>query len=503
MFRRTFLSAAASAPLFGKRLWAQDAAKPRPLSPANAAPLNVLLIVADDLGVGDLGCYGQKIIRTPHLDQLAAEGARFTNAYAGASISAYSRCVLLTGKQPGFASVRVDQGGVPLEPGDVTVAELLAAKGYLCGAFGIWGLGEVATTGHPNQQGFEKFFGYLHGQHAHQKYPGFLFDDTEYYAFDTNRLPEQNVYVQEFIYQSAMGHLDRARRKQKPTFTYAAFSLPSPELQAPYDDAKVYEGKFPEVPPYNDPREPWLKQKTPRTHYAAMVSKLDAYVGQLLAYLKEQKLEENTLVIVTSDQGSAAREWDPQDLFGSLAGLRGGRGSLYEGGLRVPLLVRWPGKIPAGAVLSLPVSGQDIMPTILEAAGLTTTETNLGVSLLPDLFAAAPAGKSSAKPKKSATKTPTPAAARPGLYWELPVWFKSSGRFANEVPPQAVRMGNWKAVRPQPNGPWELYDLAKDPAEATNVAAQQTAVVQKIEAFAQTSRVAPRVQKLVPSLHFR
>ncbi len=457
MNRRTFLSTALAAA-------ARAQATPPP---------NFLFIMADDLGYGDLGCFGQKKIATPNIDRMATEGMRFTDAYAGCTVCAPSRSVLMTGKHTGHTSVRANTGGVPLLPEDVTIAEVLRTVGYNNGCFGKWGLGDVGTTGVPTKQGFDAFFGYLHQVHAHFQYPGYLIDDEELQPAPGGAGAQ---YANDVIAGLANGFLRQSGRKKTPFFCYVPFTLPHLELLVPGDSMVPYEGKFPEDTPYVDPKNHYGKQAKPRTAYAAMVSRLDGYVGQLLETLATQKLAENTIVFFCSDNGSATALWNDGGFFNSTGGLRGHKQNLYEGGIRTPMIVRWPGKIKAGAVSAQPWMFQDVLPTLAELAGAKAPADIDGVSVVPTLLG---------KGKQVQAEY---------LYWELPKFTSMKGDPLDEIPMQAVRMGKWKAVRPHANGTLELYDLSKDPGEKMNVAGQNPAVMMKIEGICKTARVLPRRQ---------
>jgi len=457
MNRRTFLSLALAASARGQAV----------------APPNILFIMADDLGYGDLGCFGQKHIKTPHIDKLAAAGMRFTEAYAGCTVCAPSRSVLMTGKHTGHTSVRSNTGGIPLLPEDITIAEVLRTVGYKSGCFGKWGLGDVGTAGVPTKQGFDAFYGYLHQVHAHFQYPGYLIDDEELQPAPGGAGAQ---YANDAIAGLANGFIRQYARKKTPFFCYVPFTLPHLELLVPGDSMVPYDGKIPEGEPFVDAKRHYANQAKPRTAYAGMVSRLDGYVGQLMATLESEKQMENTIVFFCSDNGSATALWNDGGFFNSTGGLRGHKQNFYEGGIRTPMIVRWPGKVKAGVVSAQPWMFQDVLPTLAELAGAKAPADIDGVSVVPTLLG---------KGKQVQPEY---------LYWELPKFSAMKGDPLEEVPMQAVRMGKWKAVRPQANGTLELYDLSKDPLEKTNVAAQNPAVMTKIEGICKTARVVPRRQ---------
>jgi len=415
---------------------------------AAAGHPNIIFILADDLGYADLGCYGQKHIRTPNIDRLAAEGMRFTDCYSGASVCAPSRSVLLTGLHTGHTRVRGNfgitggvgpQGRVPLEPGDFTAAELLQGGGYRTGITGKWGLGEPGSTGVPNRQGFQAWFGYLNQRSAHTYYPPYLWRDETRVELEGNRDGQRGQYSHDMMTEFA---LDFVRHRGKEAFfLFLAWTIPH--------------GRY-EVPSL----EPYAETSWPREAraYAAMVTRMDRDVGRLMALLKELGIDGKTIVFFASDNG-AARRWD--GLFDSAGPFRGKKGGPYEGGLRVPMMVRWPGRIPAGSVCREPCYFADFLPTAADLAGLDVPAPVDGISILPLLL-----GKQRALPGRF-------------LYWE---------QIKRNEFRQAVRWGIWKAVRNKPGGPLELYDLGKDIGEKRNVAGEHPDVVKEIEAYLKKAR---------------
>jgi len=435
-------------------------------------PPNIVFILADDLGWGDLGCYGQRWIRTPNLDRLAREGARFTDAYAGCTVCAPSRSVLMTGYHMGHTSVRANTGGIPLRAEDVTVAEVLRQAGYATGCFGKWGLGDIGTEGVPWNQGFEEFFGYLHQIHAHFYYPPYLWENDRRFPLKGNEGGRRVTYSHDVIAGRALDFI--RRRRDRPFFCYIPFTIPHWELLVPEDSLAEYRGKIPEAGPYLDPRRHYADQATPRAAYAAMITRLDRDVGRLLALLAELGLERDTVVFFSSDNGSAER-LRKDEFFRSCGPFRGHKQNLYEGGIRTPMIVRWPGRIPAGRVSDFPWAFQDFLPTAAELAGTPAPQGLDGISVLPTLLGRRQRGHEF-------------------LYWELPRYDAKSGTFPNERPMQALRMGRWKAVRPAPEAPLELYDLGRDAGETENLAGRRPELARRLESLMAGARTPPRPQ---------
>jgi arylsulfatase len=419
---------------------------------------NVVLIVADDLGYGELGCYGQVKIATPHLDRLAAEGLRFTQFYAGAPVCAPSRCVLLTGLHTGHAFVRDNvevqpEGQLALPAGTFTLARALDSAGYATGLVGKWGLGAPGSSGTPEKQGFDEWFGYLCQRQAHSFYPTHLWKNGERVELAGNALGATagREHAQPLLAAEALAFLERHRAE--PFFLYVPFTLPHLALQPQKRDLAEYRDKFPETP--YDGRNGYMPHSTPRAAYAAMVSRLDADVGRLVAKLDELGLAQETLVLFTSDNGPTHDVGGVDtEFFASTAGLRGRKGSVYEGGLRVPLIARWPGMVPAGKSCAQVAGFQDVLPTVLELAGVATP---------PGLD-----GKSFAATLRDGEPRP-----RTTLTWE----FHGYGQQL------AARRGDWKLVQRElakgGRAP-ELYDLAADPSEVRDVAHEHPELVSEL-----------------------
>jgi arylsulfatase A len=433
---------------------------------------NIIFILADDLGHGHLGCYGQKQIETPHIDRLAKEGLRFTQAYAGCTVCAPSRSVLLTGQHTGHCPVRNNGGQFIMRDEDVTIAEILKTAGYATGCFGKWGQGDHGSQGEAIKQGFDEHFGYLHQTHAHFYYPEYLWENDHKFPLEGNARGKHGQYAHDVIMQRAQ---DFIRRNQtKPFFLYLTPTIPHVELAVPEDSFAKYRGKFPRQL-IDDPRPGYIDAEDGYATYAAMISRLDDGVGSIMALLKELKLDENTVVFFSSDNGAqGSGAWQKLiTFFAGTGGLRGSKGDMYEGGIRTPLLVRWPGKIKADVTTNLPVYFADVLPTLAEIAQarIPVRLKIDGHSIVPELLGEKAAGHAQQRHEF--------------LYWELPVGNKGDLQ-------QAVRMENWKAVRRKNALPLELYDLAADPKETKDMAAMQPAVVGKVETYLGTCRIPDR-----------
>ncbi|MDA2927141.1 arylsulfatase [Acidobacteria bacterium AH-259-G07] len=437
-------------------------------------PPNIIFIMADDLGYGHLGCYGQKLIQTPNIDRLAADGMRFTQVYAGCTVCAPSRSVLMTGLHMGHTPVRGNSGGIPLREEDLTVAEVLKQAGYATGCFGKWGLGEAGTSGVATRQGLDEFFGYLHQIHAHFYYPEYLWKNDTKWPLPGNagggRLPgnalgKRDQYAPDEIIKHALTFI-RAN-SDRPFFCYLPTTIPHVELVVPEESLQLYQGKF-EEKPCDDARPGYVDPREPKATLAAMITHMDKHVGQVMALLKELCIDEETIVFFTSDNGAQGGYCTYADFFNATGPLRGYKGSMYEGGLRVPMVARWPGKIAAGQVNDHVWYFADIMPTLAELAEVKPPEGIDGISVLPTLLGENQVGRKQERHEF--------------LYWE----YGSRQRFR-----QAVRMGDWKAVRSQPGAPLELYNLRKDIGEKKNVAAQQPGILAKIVTYLKTCRTDP------------
>jgi len=430
---------------------------------------NIVYIIADDLGYAEVGCYGQKKIKTPNIDKLAAQGMKFTQHYSGNPVCAPSRCVLMTGKHSGHSQVRGNKqvggqegwklgsttgGQWPLEAGTITVAKILQEAGYTTGAFGKWGLGRFGTTGDPNRQGFDHFFGYICQRQAHTYYPNHLWRDGKVEWIEENKDGKEQVYSHDLIADEALKFVKA--NKDRPFFLYAPFTIPHVALQVPEDSLAEYKGKWPD-PPYTGDKG-YFPHPNPRACYAAMVTRMDRDVGRIMSLLKELNLEDNTIVMFTSDNGPTFNGGSDSEFFESARPLRGLKGSVYEGGIRVPFIVRWPGRVKAGSVSEHICAFWDFLPTCCELIGVDAPGDIDGISILPTLLGQ---GK---KQKKHEY-----------LYWEL------RGQ-------QGVRMGRWKAVRPKPNRKIQLYDLDKDIGEQNDVDGAKPGIATKMAEIMMTGR---------------
>jgi arylsulfatase A-like enzyme len=422
---------------------------------------NIVLMLGDDLGYGDLGVYGQKQVATPNLDRLAAEGMRFTQCYAGSTVCAPSRCCLMTGRHTGHARVR-GNALVPLLPGDVTVAEVLRAAGYATGLFGKWGLGEAESTGYPTGKGFDEFFGYVNQLHAHNYYPDFLWKgDAKFPLAGNVEGPRRNIsveraqYAPDVITREALNFIER--HKDGPFFLYYASILPHANNER--GSAEKNGMEVPSDAPYSD--QPWPQVEK---NHAAMITHLDADVGKLLDRIRALGLERDTIVLFSSDNGPHKEGGADPAFFTSAGPLRGFKRAMYDGGIRVPMIVRWPGKVAAGTENDHVWAFWDMLPTLAEIGGGKAPDGLDGVSMVSALLGSAAAGRT--------------ATGHDFLYWEF-----HEGGFK-----QAVRMGDWKAVRLVPGGPIELYDLKTDIGETRDVAAGHPDVVARIEAYLKTAR---------------
>jgi arylsulfatase A-like enzyme len=405
-------------------------------SAVDRAKPNVIFILADDLGYGDVGAFGQKLIKTPHIDQLATEGTKFTQAYAGATVCAPSRCNLMTGKHGGHAYIRGNreikpEGQEPMPAETFTIAHLMKQAGYTTGIVGKWGLGKPDSASVPNKMGFDYFFGYNCQLLAHEYYPDHLWRNADVVPLDGK------TYSHDLMANEALDFVRRS--KDQPFFLYLAFTIPHQKLQVP------------DLGPYEN--EPWPENLK---KIAAMITRMDRDIGRLMALLKELNLDENTLVVFNSDNGAVYRD----TTFNHSGPLRGYKRDMYEGGIRTPSIARWPGKVKAGAMSDQVWAFWDVMPTLAELVGVKSPADTDGVSVLPAWLGQKPV-------------------SHPPLYWE----FHEGGFF------QAARMGDWKAVRLGTKKPIELYDLKTDMSETRDLAAQHPEVVRKFEAFLKSARV--------------
>jgi arylsulfatase A-like enzyme len=428
---------------------------------------NIIYMLADDLGYGDLSCYGQEKFTTPHLDQLARSGIRFTRHYSGSTVCAPSRSVLMTGLHTGHTPIRGNrevkpEGQTPLSTSVVTLAEYMKQAGYVTGAFGKWGLGAPGSEGDPVNQGFDRFFGYNCQRYAHRYYPEYLWDNKEKYYLEGNDWTSTTTYAPDVIQQRTLDFI----REHKDTsfFAYIPFIIPHAELLVPDDEIfSQYLGSYPEEPhvgrggaDYGPEMSigGYCSQEYPHATFAAMVHRLDLHVGQIVALLEELGIAENTLILFTSDNGPHKEGGADPEFFNSNGGLRGVKRDLYEGGIRVPFIVSWPGTVQGGMTSDHISAFWDVLPTLADVAGFTPGK-NDGISFLPGLM-----GEDQP--------------AHEYLYWEF---HERGGK-------QAILQGDWKGIRLQvgkdPESPLELYNLKSDPAEMHNVAEDHPQLVEEL-----------------------
>ncbi|QDU73476.1 Arylsulfatase [Bremerella volcania] len=440
---------------------------------AERAP-NIVFILADDLGYSELGSYGQQKIKTPNLDQLAKEGMRFTDFYCGNAVCAPSRCVMLTGKHGGHAYIRDNgdpgqmlpetkalgaefPGQNPIPDEEVTIAEMLKQKGYATAAIGKWGLGHFGTTGDPNKQGFDLFYGFNCQRHAHNHYPKYLWRNREKEVQPGNdRTLHGETYSQSQFRDVAIEFIEA--NADRPFFLYLPFAVPHLSIQVPNEDLDEYA----DMKEDDYEHHGYLKHPKPHAGYAAMITHMDRDIGAILDTIEKKGLTDNTVVMFSSDNGPTYDRLggSDSDFFASAGGFKGLKGSLYEGGIRVPLIVKWPGHVKPDTVSHHLAAFYDLMPTFADIADVKAPEGIDGISFLPELL-----GKEQKEHEY--------------LYWE----FRAYGG------QQAVRMGDWKAIRQnmmRPKvanaGKLELYNLKSDPGESKDVAAENPAMVAKAEA---------------------
>jgi arylsulfatase A-like enzyme len=422
------------------------------LSSVGDAPRpNIIFIMADDLGYGDLGCYGQKLIATPNIDRLAAEGVRFTQAYAGGPVCTSSRAVLMTGLHTGHTPARDNVPHYPtyLRDSDVTVAEVLKQAGYRCGGVGKWSLGDASTVGRATNQGFDTWFGYLNQDHAHYYFTEYLDDDEVRFGLRGNAESHKH-YSHDLLTKRALKFIREAKGSERPFFLYAAYTLPHFSSK----DEDEHGLAVPTTEPYST--RDWDERSK---KYAAMIHRLDRDIGRIVDLVDASGLNENTLVIFTSDNGGHA---SVAKRFNTSGPLRGFKRDLTEGGIRVPFVARWPGVIPAKRTSDEIIAFQDMMPTFAELAGVKTPTNIDGVSVVEALK-----GGKLLQPREF-------------LYWDY-------GHCRRRYD-QAVRWKNWKGIRAGQDGDIQLYDLSNDVGEEHNVAAQHPQAVQHI---ARIMRAAP------------
>ncbi|AWG23251.1 arylsulfatase [Flavobacterium faecale] len=432
---------------------------------------NVIYILADDLGYGDLSCYGQKKFATPNIDKLAARGIKFTQHYSGSAVCAPSRSTLITGLHTGHTSIRGNlerghdlEGQVAMDGTEVTIADIFKNAGYATGAFGKWGLGFIDSEGDPLNQGFDEFYGYNCQRKAHRYFPPYLWHNKEKIFLKGNDYTEKVTYAPDEIQKATLEFI--VKNKKKPFFAYVPFVLPHAEIISPNDAVyNAFKGKYKEGKPFVLPNNylsdygpnmveyKYASQLAPHAVYATMVTRLDNYVGEIMSKLVELGIADNTLVIFTSDNGPAVEGGADPEFFDGTAGLRGVKRDLFEGGIRAPFLAVWPNKIKGGTSSNVISAFWDMKPTFAAIVGEKKIGKTDGISLLPTLL-----GQKTQK-------------LHPYMYWEFP---QTGGR-------KAVRLGNWKGViydmTQKENPEFQLYDLSTDPAETKNIAKANPKIV--------------------------
>ncbi|HRG91917.1 MAG TPA: arylsulfatase [Chitinophagaceae bacterium] len=435
------------------------------LHSAEAQQPNIIFILADDLGYGEIGTYGQEKIETPNIDRLAASGLKYTQFYSGSTVCGPARCSFMTGLHTGHTVIRgnkpfAPEGQIPLPDSVRTIANLLQENGYATAAFGKWGLGFNQNSGDPNKKGFDRFYGYNCQSLAHDYFPLYLWDNHQKVDLAVNQQAD-SVYSASLIHQKAIEYIKQSG--DQPFFLYLPYTLPHGDVIGPHDDLyNYYVSKFNETPLSGSQlkkREHTIKaEPLPHAQFAAMVGRLDRYVGEIVKTLEEKGLAQNTLIIFTSDNGPHRENGGDPDFFNSNGIYKGIKRDLYEGGIRVPFIAYWPGKINP-AVTDQMAALWDLYPSFLELAGIKNSNQTDGLSLLPGWLQ---------KGKQL---------QHDYLYWEF---HENDGR-------QAIRWKQWKgvklAVMKNENAPLELYDLKKDPEEKTNLASQKPRIVRKLAAL--------------------
>ena len=465
------------------------------LSFAQIEKPNIIYFYADDLGYGELGAYGQSLIKTPNLDKMAHEGMRFTQHYSGAPVCAPSRCMLMTGKHPGHSYIRgnyelggfsdEEEGGqMPLHEGAYTIANMFKERGYATALIGKWGMGVTGTSGSPLKHGFDYYYGYLDQKQAHNHYPTHLWENDRWDSLNNSfinvHLPIQDTlhakkedfeyykgkeYAPEKMTSKALDFIDR--NKQHPFFLYLPYAIPHLSLQVPDEYIDKYKGQFEESIYFG--QKGYAATRYPRSTYAAMISYLDDQVGIIMKKIKALGLDENTIIMFSSDNGATFSAGVDTKFFKSVSGLRGLKMDLYEGGIRVPFIARWPGKIKANSISNMVSAQYDMMPTFAELTGKPILNVD-GISLLPVLL-----GKDSKQQTHDF------------LYFEYP---ENGGQIA-------VRIGKWKGVRKNirknPASPWELYDLENDPYEQYDIAQSHTEIIDKMKGITKREHLHPHI----------
>lgn len=440
---------------------------------SSAQSPNIIYIIADDLGYGDLSCYGQQKFATPNIDRLAAGGMKFTQHYSGATVCAPSRSALMTGLHTGHTYVRGNkevkpEGQWPLPDSALTMAEILRDQGYVTGAFGKWGLGPVNSEGDPNRQGFDKYYGYNCQRLAHNYYPFHLWNNTDKVILDGNMDGGTEVYAPQKIHEEALSFI----RENKDTsfFLFYPNVIPHAELLVPEEYMEKFRGKFLPEKEYKGTDDgekfrlgPYGSQAESHAAFAGMVNLLDEQVGEVMNLVEELGISDNTLIIFTSDNGPHLEGGADPDYFDSNGPLTGYKRDLYEGGIRVPMIASWPGTIQSGSTSEHISAFWDVMPTVAELAGANTPDGIDGISFLPTLLG-------------------QPQEHHEYLYWEF---HERGGRMA-------LRKGDWKVVqydvKKDPDGPVELYDLSDDIGEKNDLSSQHPELVKELTTLMKNAR---------------
>ena len=459
MFLKTIGAAAAALGIGGCTQGTQTSS----ITNNNSRP-NVIYVLVDDLGYGDLSCYGQKHFQTPNIDKLATDGMKFTNHYAGCTVCAPSRCTLMTGLHTGHAFIRGNfeiepEGQLGLPQKSETVSKLFKRAGYTTGLIGKWGLGWPGSTGDPMNQGFDYFYGYNCQRQAHNYYPQYLWRNNQKELIEGNTGDKKTIYSHDLLANDAIEYVEK--NKQKPFFLYLALTIPHASMVVPQDSIEPFIGKFGEEQPYNvDERSDYYsRQDNPKAAFAGMVTRMDKDLGRLTAKLEEFGIADNTIVMFSSDNGPHIEGGHKPKYFNSAGGLRGIKRDLYEGGIRVPFIVKWPGKIVPGSESDHVSAFWDLLPTVSEITAQPVVGETDGISFLPTLT-----GKEQPKHRY--------------LYWEF-----------KPMSIQAVRLASWKAIKFIKDGKVELYNLAKDPTESDDLSKRYPDIVAKMEQIMQEAHV--------------
>lgn len=457
---------------------------------------NIIYIYADDMGYGELGCYGQQKIKTPNIDKLAEEGIIFTQHYTSSPVCAPARCMLLTGMHGGHSYIRgnyelgefsdeKEGGQMPLPPGVFTLPMMLKKAGYSTALCGKWGLGMPAAGGSPLMHGFDYYYGFLDQKQAHNYYPTHLWENDKWDTLDNHAMNvhqrkdsstftdkdfefyKGKEYAPNLITEKAVSFIER--NKHGPFFLYLPYTLPHVSLQAPEEYVKKYIGLFDEKPYYG--QKGYAANKFPFSTYAAMITYLDDQVGLIMKRIKELGIDNNTFIMFSSDNGASAAGGANPDFFNSVRGLRGLKMDLFEGGIRMPFIARWPGKIRAGSQTQHISAQYDVMATFAELTKQQLTTTD-GISFLPELF-----GKATIQKK------------HPYLYFEYP---ENGGQVA-------IRMGKWKAIKrnlkKNPDSPWMIFDLDKDEKELVNIATLHPELVRQFDTILKKEHQCPHIKE--------